>query len=150
MKKFLLIITLILITSCGYKPIYSNNDIKNNEFYKINLNGDKKINNKITNFLSLKENKSNKKLPILFLTSSFEIIEVSKNQKGQTQTYRSIINIDLKIVNNENQTKNKTISDEITYNKKENKFELSEHQAKIKDQLTDGVIEDLVLFLNMK
>ena len=59
MKKFLLIITLILITSCGYKPIYSNNDIKNNEFYKINLNGDKKINNRIANFLSLKENKSN-------------------------------------------------------------------------------------------
>ena len=150
MKKFLIIILSLIITSCGYQPIYVNNNLKNIEFYKISTQGENDINNLILNSLSLKENKTNSKLMELSLSSFYKIDEISKNSKGQTETYRSSILIDLKIISDEDVIKNKIFSDDFTYNKKENKFELIEYQTNIKNQLVNGIIEDLILFLNME
>jgi len=149
MKKLLFII-IIFITSCGYQPIYLKNDLKNIEFYKINTEGESEVNSQILNSLSLKENTSNKKLAELTLSSFFKVEEISKNSKGQTETYRSSISVDLKIIKNKNKLKNKIFSDEFTYNKKDNRFELIEYQANIKNQLVNGIIEDLILFLNIE
>ena len=150
MKKFLIIILSLIITSCGYQPIYVNNKLKNIEFYKISTQGENDINKLILNSLSLKENKTNSKLMELSLSSFYKIDEISKNSKGQTETYRSSILIDLKIISDEDVIKNKIFSDDFTYNKKENKFELIEYQTNIKNQLVNGIIEDLILFLNME
>ena len=150
MKKFLIIILSLIITSCGYQPIYVNNKLKNIEFYKISTQGENDINKLILNSLSLKENKTNSKLVELSLSSFYKIDEISKNSKGQTETYRSSILIDLKIISDEDVIKNKIFSDDFTYNKKENKFELIEYQTNIKNQLVNGIIEDLILFLNME
>ena len=149
MKKLLFIIR-ILITSCSYQPIYLKNDLKNIEFYKINTEGESEVNSQILNSLSLKENTSNKKLAELTLSSFFKVEEISKNSKGQTETYRSSISVVLKIIKNKNKLKNKIFSDEFTYNKKDNRFELIEYQANIKNQLVNGIIEDLILFLNIE
>ena len=65
-------------------------------------------------------------------------------------TYRSSIFVDIKLIKNKKIIKNKTFSDEFTYNQKDNKFELIEYQTSIRKQLTNGIIEDLILFLNMK
>tara|TARA_B100001287_G_C22483001_1_gene435266 strand:+ start:93 stop:545 length:453 start_codon:yes stop_codon:yes gene_type:complete len=150
MKKFLIIILSLIITSCGYQPIYVNNNLKNIEFYKISTQGENDINNLILNSLSLKENKTNSKLVELSLSSFYKIDEISKNSKGQTETYRSSILIDLKIISDEDVIKNKIFSDDFTYNKKDNKFELIEYQTNIKNQLVNGIIEDLILFLNVE
>ena len=149
MKKFLLI-TIFFITSCGYQPIYLNNNLKNFEFYKISIEGENEVNRQILSSLTLKENMNNTNLSELFLTSSFATKEISKNSKGQTETYRSSITVSLKIIKNENILKNKTFSDEFTYNKKDNKFELIEYQRDIKKQLINQIIGDLVLFLNLE
>ena len=149
MKK-LLVIIILFFTSCGYQPIYLNNNLENIEFNKISIEGEKDINNLIINSLSIKENISDKKLEELSLSSFYKVEEISKNSKGQTETYRSTILIDIKIIKNKNIVKNKIFSDEFTYNKKNNKFELTEYQADIKKKLANGIIEDLILFLNMK
>ena len=149
MKK-LLVIIILFFTSCGYQPIYLNNNLENIEFNKISIEGEKDINNLIINSLSIKENISDKKLGELSLSSFYKVEEISKNSKGQTETYRSTILIDIKIIKNKNIVKNKIFSDEFTYNKKNNKFELTEYQADIKKKLANGIIEDLILFLNMK
>ncbi|MDA9753047.1 hypothetical protein N9U93_00860 [Candidatus Pelagibacter sp.] len=149
MKKILIFI-MFFISSCGYQPIYLSNNLKSIEFYKINSSGDSEINNQILNSLSLKENSENDKLQELFLSSYYKIDEISKNSKGQTETYRTSISVDLKITENKNIIKNKILSDNFTYNKKDNKFELTEYQTSIKNQLTNGIIEDLILFLNME
>jgi len=149
MKKLFLII-IFFITSCGYQPIYSNNSLEDTEFYKISTQGENKINKLILNSLSLKENISNEKLPELSLSSLYRVEEISKNSKGQVETYRSSILVNIKIIKNKNTIKSKTFSDEFTYNKKDNKFELTEYQKSIRKQLTVGIIEDLFLFLNMK
>ena len=149
MKKLLSIITLF-IASCGYKPIYLNNNLKNIEFYEINIDGENQINNQIINSLNLKEDNFNEELAELFLTSAYAIDEISKNSKGITQTYRSSISVSVKIIKNDEIIKKRTFTDEFTYNKKENKFELTEYQANVKNELTNRTIEDLILFLNLE
>ena len=103
----------------------------------------------IINSLSLRENTSNKQLSDLTLFSSFKIDEIAKNSKGQTETYRSSIVVSVKIIDDQKIIKNKTFSDDFTYNKKNNKFELTEYQEDVKNQLVNRIIEDLILFLNM-
>ena len=149
MKKILIILFLFL-SACGYQPIYINTNLDNFEFSKINIEGENDINKKLLSSLMLKENISNINLPELSLKSYFEVEETSKNTKGQIETYRSKILVNLTISENNDIIKNKVFSDQFSYNRKNNKFELIEYQADIKNQLISKITEDIILFLNMK
>lgn len=149
MKKFLVII-IFLISSCGYQPIYINKNLKNFEFSKIITEGENDINKKIINSISLKEDRTNVLLSEILLKSSFKVEETSKNKKGQVNSYRSSIFINLSINKDGEIIKNKDFLGEFTYNNKDNKFELVEHQADIKEDLINQAIEDIVLYLNLQ
>ena len=149
MIKKIFILFIFLVTSCGYQPIYINNNLENLIFYKITLKGDNNINRKIINSVSLKENSLNEELNKLAISSSFNIFETSKNSKGQIETYRSIITIEIKITKDNETIKRKVFSNETTYNKKENKFELTQYQSNIKNNLINKTIEDIILFLSI-
>ena len=143
-------ILIVLFTySCGYQPIYLNKNIKNYEFSKIYLEGNKEINKKIIDSVLLKENKLDKNLNELLLKSSVTTIETSKDQKGKVLTYRTIVNIDLTIKKNEKIIKNKIFTKDVSYNNKENKFELVEYQDQLIINLTNRSIEEIVLYLNL-
>jgi hypothetical protein len=147
MKTFLIIL-LFFMSSCGFQPIYLNKNLNNFEFLKIDLIGDDFINNKIINSLLLKENNNANNLFTINISSSYAVREISKNQKGQAETYRSTVMVDLKIFDKENLIKNKIFSEETTFNKNDNKFDLSQNQIKIRNQLIDRVIENIIIFLN--
>ena len=116
MKRFLFIL-IFLISSCGYQPIYLNNNLKNFEFNKIIAEGEKEINRNIINSLSLKENRNDKQLNELLIKSSFRVEETSKNKKGQEKSYRSSILVNLTVNKNKNIIKSKSFSEEFVYNK---------------------------------
>ena len=149
MKK-ILIILLLFIVGCGYQPIYLNKNLKNFEFYKIETKGEKKINRQIINTIGFKENAIDDDLNNLSLNSYFIVEETAKNSKGQVQSYRSVITIDLKISKKEKIIISKKFSDEFSYNNKENRFELIEYQNEIKENLLDKSIEEIILFLNIQ
>ena len=148
MKKILLIF-IFLLSQCGYHPIFVNENINNMEFYKITHNGDAEINRKILGSLSFKENKLKDTLNSLLINSSFEVIETSKNSKGQVETYRSKIVLNLIISNKKEIITNKNFTKEFSYNVKNNKFELVRYQNEIKDNLIDKIIEDLILYMSL-
>ena len=149
MKKILLIFALIL-TSCGYQPIYINKSLNNVEFTKITIAGDSDINRKIINSLSFKENEFDESLNTLLIESSYQIRETSRNSKGQIQTYRSLIIVNL-IINNKKETiLNKTFLKDFSYANKDNKFELVQYQNDIKNNLINKIIEDIILFINLQ
>ena len=149
MKKFLFTF-IFFISSCGYQPIYINNNLKNFEFNKIITEGESDINRKIIKSVLFKENRTNALLNQLLLKSSFKVEETSKNKKGQVNSYRSSIIINLSINKDSKVIKNKSFLEEFTYNNKENKFELVEYQAGIKEDLINQVIEEIILYLNLQ
>ena len=148
MKKIFLIF-IFLLSECGYQPIFVNQNINNMEFYKITHNGDVEINRKILGSLSFKENKLKDTLNSLLINSSFEVIETSKNSKGQVESYKSKIFLNLIISNKKRVITNKNFVKEFSYNVKKNKFELVRYQNEIKDNLIDKIIEDIILFISL-
>ena len=147
MKKFLLIF-IFLLSECGYQPIYLNKNLEDIEFNKITLEGNADINRKIIGSLSFKENKLNDKLNNLLIKSSYKITETSKNSKGQIESYKSQISLNLIIKDGKKVISSKNFFKEFSYNNKDNKFELVRYQNEVKDNLIYKIIEDIILYLS--
>jgi len=148
MKKFLLVF-IFLLSQCGYQPIFLNKNLDNLEFYKITHKGDDEINKRVLRSLSFKEDKLKDTLNNLLINSSFEVIETSKNSKGQVESYKSKIVLSLIISNKKEIITKKDFIKEFLYNVKDNKFELVRYQNEIKDNLINKIIEDINLFLSI-
>ena len=148
MKKFLLIF-IFLLSECGYQPIYISKNLSDVEFFKITLEGDADINRKVVGSLSFKENNLQDSLNSLLIKSSYKIIETSKSSKGQVESYKSQIILNLIIIDGNEIVSSKNFSKEFSYNIKDNKFELIRYQNEVKDNLIDKIVEDIILYMNI-
>ena len=106
MKRILII--LILLTSCGYQPLYSNKDSKGITFREIDLVGDLKINRKLISSLNIEKKAEQYRFEKIVFTSSKQIIETSKNSKGQVDSYKMDLNVVVVIENPDKKVKEKS------------------------------------------
>ena len=146
MKKITLFL-LLLIWSCGYQPIHSNKNVKNFVFKEIKLIGDKNLNREIISTLSIKKDAGANN--ILSLISNLNIDETSKNSLGEVTSYRTTINVELTIKDQYGTEKNKIFSKNFSYNNKDNKFDLVQHQDQVKSNLIDEIIEEILIYINL-
>ena len=149
MKKILLFL-ILLIASCGYQPIYLNSNTQNFKFSKILIQGNNKINKAITNSISFEEVETDQSLGTLMLNSAYNIIETAKNSKGQVESYRSKIIVNLKIMKDNETIKERSFFEEFSYNTKKNKFDLVQYQKQIQNNLIKEVVRDINIYLNLK
>ena len=149
MKKILLFL-ILLITSCGYQPIYLNSNTQNFKFSKILIQGNNKINKAITNSISFEEVETDQSLDTLMLNSSYNVIETAKNSKGQVESYRSKIIVNIKKIKDKETIKERSFFEEFSYNTKKNKFDLVQYQKQIQNDLIKEVIRDINIYLNLK
>lgn len=148
MKKILLV-CFILLSACGYTPIYLNKNFELLKFSKVNFSGNENINNRLINVLKIEESSSDYKYEELFLNSNYKVISTSKDSKGIINSYRSTIDVQILIKDKNKIEKNKTFSQSFNYNNIENKIDLFEYQNEIKINLIDKIIEDIILFFNI-
>ena len=146
----LIVLIFFLITSCGYQPLYKN--VKNNDIFKINeveLIGNQKINKKIFSTIPFVLDKNNKQFNKLFIESKKNIIETSKNSKGQVTSYRTIVDVNFLLKDkNDKILKSKTINKDFSYEIDENKFKFKEYQMKVENNLIQIIIEEILVYLN--
>ena len=146
----LIVLIFFLITSCGYQPLYKN--VKDNDIFKINeveLIGNQKINEKIFSTIPFVLDKKNKKFNKLFIKSKKNIIETSKNSKGQVTSYRTIVDVNFLLKDkNDKILKSKTINKDFSYEIDENKFKFKEYQMKVENNLIQIIIEEILVYLN--
>ena len=149
MKK-IFILLLLIITSCGYQPIYKiDQNINTLKIKEIELTGDKTLSEKISKELSIEIIKNNESLNKLGVDSQKNITETSKNSKGQVTSYRTTISTIISIIDvNDNLVRKKNISKQFTYNVLANKFKLKEYQEEIENNLINQIIRDINIFLN--
>ena len=148
MKKIIFVF-LLFITSCGYQPLYSGKNTSDFLFNKILLEGNKNINRKIISTLSFKEVPDNFDYDELIIISNKKIVETSKNSKGQVNSYRTEINVEFKIVNNNEIMRQKSFSKDFSYNNLDNKFDLTSYQDEVENNLVNKIIEELIIFINL-
>ena len=114
-KKFVIILIFFSLANCGFQPMYSQKDGTNFQIKEIELIGDKNVNRKIVNMVGLKKDKTTNGLYRIILNSSKMVEIVSKNKKSNATNYRTTINVELSL-NNENKIiKTKIFSNSFTF-----------------------------------
>ena len=148
MKK-IFIILFFIIASCGYQPLYKIEDGKNKlKIREIELTGNKNLSKKISLGLPIEIIKTDETLNKLILQSQKNIIETSKNSKGQVISYKAQISTKLLILDNQDKLlKEKTLIKEFSYNTKEDKFKLKEYQIEVENNLINKIVEDINIYL---
>ena len=147
MKKIFFI--LLFLSSCGYQPLYTNQNQKNFAFEKVTLVGDKVLNRKIISALNIKEKKDNDLIDEIILDTNKITRETSKDEKGQVASYRTLISLNLIIKNQNDILKTKTFNEDFSYNTMSNKFDLTEYQREIENNLINKIIDNLIIYLNL-
>ena len=148
MKKFILnFIIFIFITNCGYTPLYSvkNNNI-NFEIGKINITGDRDLNQNIVNQLKNVKSKNKNRIYNLTIDTVIEKIVTSKDSKGNPKTYKMISTINLATIKDGKKYDIELESVE-NYNDISSKFELENFEKNLKKNSASKIIQEIILYL---
>ena len=151
-KKFSYILILLLLANCGYQTIYSDKKYTATSINEIELKGDKGVNRKIVSFANLRKKNNGNYSYNLTLNSNKKIESVAKDKAGNTSVYKTTISIKfyLKDPNNQNEIfKEKNFVSSFSYNNINNKFDLSQYQRNIEENLINKIEEEIVIFLNL-
>ena len=148
MKK-IFIVFLLILNSCGYQPLYKTDQkIKNLNISEVIYSGEQKINDVIYQKLPIVLVKNDESLNKLSLDSEKEIIITSKNSKGQALSYRTNIKVKILILNsNKDIIDQRIVQKNFSYNSDENKFKFKEYQDKIEENLINGIVDDIIIYL---
>ena len=147
MKKIILILSFLLLVSCGYQPIFSS---KTSNFLieEIIYNKNDKISLKIRNNLTYLSKTENYIRVIRLKLSSEKKIDISsKDSKGDPLVYKMTISTNIEIYSNSELTKQKNIIKNFSYKNTENKFDLKQYEKTIEDNLIETIKEDIILIL---
>ena len=74
------------------------------------------------------------------------IIETSKNKQGQPDSYKMIIDFKISIIDKQDNITVKTISEDFSYKNKDNKFDLSEYEINLEQNLINNIVEKISIF----
>jgi len=148
MQRILYII-LFFLASCGYQPLYSSKDLKDFTFKEVEFKGDKNLNRKIFSALSFKKDTNNFSYENLILENKRSIIETSKNSKGQPDSFKMVVEVGVIIKDNKKLIKEKSFYEEFSYNNLDNKFDLSEYEINLENNLINKIVEKMILHLNL-
>ena len=146
-KTILIILSLALLTNCGFEAIYSSKNDSKILIKKIQMDGgNKKINRKIVSALDLKTS-DEKNAYDLLLSSNKKIDIVSKDTTGTASVYKTTIEIKISLIENNKIKRKRNFESSFTYNNIDNKFDLSEYQKNIETNLIQKLTEEIFIFL---
>ena len=148
MKSLISIIVLSLIlTNCGFKPIYNSNNSNFEIIEIVNKNENKNsfFIEKTIMSLSNKDAKNKVKLEIDYKQS---ISTILKDSKGDPSKKKLFINVILKVKNDkDNILVNQSFGEEFSYDVQSDKFGMSQYEENIADNLNSKISNDIIFLL---
>ena len=132
-----------MLTSCGYKALYSNKNLDLN-IIKIEKIKKNKLNFTIEKRLNNFSNKQALNKVSLKIDAEKEIKVVSKNMQGNPSRYQMIIKLNIDVIDNQNKKINKNITQDFSYNTNSNRFTLSQYEIEIEEVLINKIIDELI------
>ena len=147
--KRILIIFVFFLSSCGYQPLYLNNNIGDLKFKEMELTGSKKINRRIISLMNIEIDKEKSRYDKINIKSSKQILETSKNSKGQPQSFKMILNVTFSIKNKDEIMKEQSVTKEFSYKNLDNKFDLNEREIEIENNLLNEIIDEFFIYLSI-
>ena len=112
------------------------------------IHNEDKISLKISNGLNyLKQSENYSKILKVQLNSKKTINISSKDAKGNPSVFQMIINTNIQIYSDDKMLKQKNISKNFSYKNTEKKFDLTQYEKTIEDNLINSIKEDIILIL---
>ena len=145
-KKLIFLLLFFSLSHCGFSPIYNITDKLDYKIIITEKNGDKFINNLISQEILKISNNNAAKIYYVKVNTVYEKTIVSKNSKGSPTEYQ------LKAITNF-EIQNKNIKKEISFNEKQNIknisdiFELKNYENTVKTNFAVSIIRNLNLQL---
>ena len=148
MKSLISIIVLsILLTSCGFKPIYGT---KNSSFEIVEIANKNKNKNSFTiekMIMSLSNEDAERKVKI-DLDFKKNITTILKDSKGDPSKKKLSINVNLEIKNEKNNVlTNKNFNEEFSYDVQSDKFNMAQYEENITENLSNKISNDIIFLL---
>ena len=149
-QKQIILLLLLLLSSCGYEAIYSKKNSVNYNFSVSELNfiGDRtvnlKIKEKLNNYAQAKKDKDF----ILRISSTSEKITLSKNTAGDATSFKNSVSINVEVLMNNKFKSNFIILESFNYNNISNKFNLKKYEEEIKNNLAETASNKLIFKLS--
>jgi hypothetical protein len=149
-RKQIILLLLLLLSSCGYEAIYSKKNSVNYNFSVSELNfiGDRtvnlKIKEKLNNYAQAKKDKDF----ILRISSTSEKITLSKNTAGDATSFKNSVSINIEVLMNNKFKSNFVILESFNYNNISNKFNLKKYEEEIKNNLAEIASDKLIFKLS--
>ena len=138
------IIVLILLTACGYTPILSTK-VNNLRFKEFNTLGDEKISLSVLKNLNI--NKSVDSKNDLEIYSEYQRVISSKNKKGNPEVFNLILNVNIKLMEDNSALSEKNFYENITLKNEKNKFNLKKKENNLKSNLINKISQDVRKYL---
>ena len=150
MKKFFLLVMLLLFTQCDYKPIYSQN---NNNFAIKIVEFNENKSNKIlaTRLENYSYKKNNLRLYELKLLTSENKFVLSKDTKGDPLQLSLKISLKVEVYEKNKMISKKEYVEQFNYQNLNKKFELKSYESEIRTNVYDKMISKILIDLaNLK
>ena len=150
LQKQIILLLLLLLSSCGYEAIYSKKNSVNYNFSVSELNfvGDRKVNlkikEKLNNYVQAKKDKDF----ILRISSTSEKITLAKNTAGDATSFKNSVSINVEVLMNNKFKSNFIILESFNYNNISNKFNLKKYEEEIKNNLAETASDKLIFKLS--
>ena len=152
LKKIITTLSLLLLLSCGYEPIYSKKQSNSNYNFSINsinYTGDNKVSQILKNKIKKILNKEKKSTGLnLNLNSTLVKVITAKDKKGNPKRFSIKIIINLEIFEGEISKDNKNFEEKFEYSNKSNKFDLRQYEKNIQDNLISELSDEIIRYLN--
>ena len=149
-QKKIILILLLLLSSCGYEAIHSKKNSANYSFSiselifvgenTVNL----KIKEKLNNYTLSKKDKDF----ILKISSTSQKMILVKNTAGDATSFKNTISIKVDVLMNNKFEDNFIISESFNYNNISNKFNLNRYEKEIKNNLAETASDKLIFKLS--
>ena len=143
LKIYLILLLVILITGCSYKPILSK---QNYDFSveKVELNGDKEVNYIIKErLINLKNQNTKNKYYVQIETSKIKNI-ISNDSKGDPSKLEIIISSTFQISNSEKLLITRNVKMKNIYNNNSDKLKLKQYELFIINNLSQKISDSLI------
>ena len=149
-QKQIILLLLLLLSSCGYEAIYSKKNSVDYDFTVSDLNfvGDRTVNLKIKEKLNNYTQGKKDKDFILRISSISEKITLAKNTAGDATSFKNSVSINVEVLMNNKFKSNFIILESFNYNNISNKFNLKKYEEEIKNNLAETASDKLIFKLS--
>jgi hypothetical protein len=149
-QKQIILLLLLLLSSCGYEAIYSKKNSANYDFTVSDLSfvGDRMVNLKIKEKLKNYAQDKKEKDFILRISSTSEKVILSKNTAGDATSFKNSVSINVEVLMNNKFKSNFIILESFNYNNISNKFNLKKYEEEIKNNLAEAASDKLIFKLS--